>query len=130
MTEILIREEYIKKITPFIEKPVIKVITGIRRAGKSFFIKQLIDFIQKKGISLSNVLYINKELLEFDFINNYQDLYNYVENYFEGTTNLKYIFIDEIQEITEWEKLSVLFSHRKGTTYTYQAQIPTFFHQK
>lgn len=104
MTRNILREDYLKKIENFIGKPVIKVITGIRRSGKSYFIKQVINHLQEKGISTNDILYINKELFEFDFIKNYKDLYNYIDEKFKGNNSFKYIFIDEIQEITEWEK--------------------------
>ena len=104
MTKIILREAYLKKIKNFIGKPVIKVITGIRRAGKSYFINQVIDYLHTKGVSEHHILYINKELLKYDFIKDYKDLHDFVSNYFKGNKNTKYIFIDEIQEITEWEK--------------------------
>lgn len=104
MTRNILREDYLKKIENFIGKPVIKVITGIRRSGKSYFIKQVINHLQENGVSTNDILYINKELFEFDFIKNYKDLYNYIDEKFKGNNSFKYIFIDEIQEITEWEK--------------------------
>lgn len=104
MTRNILREDYLKKIEKFIGKPVIKVITGIRRSGKSYFIKQVINHLQENGVSTNDILYINKELFEFDFIKNYKDLYNYIDEKFKGNNSFKYIFIDEIQEITEWEK--------------------------
>lgn len=114
MTEIILREDYLEKIKNFIGKPVIKVITGIRRAGKSYFIKQVIEYLHKKGISETNILYINKELLKFDFIKDYRDLYKFINDYFEGNNNFKHIFIDEIQEITEWEKAISSFFAEEG----------------
>jgi predicted AAA+ superfamily ATPase len=98
------RDEYIKDIENYIDKPIIKVLIGMRRVGKSAIIKLLIDKLLKKDIPASNIIYINKESLEFDEIKNYKDLYRYVLNYFKGVKNRKYIFIDEIQEIAEWEK--------------------------
>jgi len=60
------RHLYLNKITPFINKPVIKVITGMRRVGKSFFIRQIIDKIKTQNIDEKQIIYINKELLEYD----------------------------------------------------------------
>ena len=98
------RDEYIKAIENYIDKPIIKVLIGMRRVGKSAIMKLLIDKLLKKNIPASNIIYINKESLEFDEIKNYKDLYLYVVNYFKGVKNGKYIFIDEIQEIAGWEK--------------------------
>ena len=100
----ILRKIYIDKIKNFIDKPVIKVITGIRRAGKSYLLKQVIEMLTKNNVSQNCILYINKELLEFDFIRNYKDLYQYVNDYFDKVENKKYLFVDEIQEIEEWEK--------------------------
>ena len=106
------RNLYLKKINPFINKPVIKVITGMRRAGKSCLIKLIIDSLQaQKTISSDQILYINKESLDYDFIKDYNDLNNYVKTSFKQTQGLKYLFVDEIQEIYNWEKaISSFFS--------------------
>jgi len=105
------RNLYLKKISPFINKPVIKVITGMRRVGKSYFIRQLIEKLKNQKITSNQILYINKELFEFDFIKNYHDLYSYVDNTFSHVTSQKYLFIDEVQEINNWEKaISSLFA--------------------
>ena len=98
------RDEYLNFIENYIDKPIVKVLVGMRRVGKSAIIKLLINKLLKKNIPASNILYINKESLEFDEIKNYKDLYRYAINYFKGIKNRKYIFIDEIQEIAEWEK--------------------------
>ncbi len=85
---------------------MIKVITGIRRSGKSYFLKQIITELKERGVQDSQICFINKESLDFDHIKNYQDLNNYIANYFkeqkQGCKN--YIFVDEIQDIEEWEK--------------------------
>lgn len=98
------RDEYIKTIEHYTDKPIIKVLIGMRRTGKSTIIKLLIKNLLEKNIPDSNILYVNKESLEFDEIKNYKDLYLYVNNYFKNIKGNKYIFIDEIQEIAEWEK--------------------------
>lgn len=98
------RDKYLNFIENYIDKPIVKVLIGMRRVGKSAIIKLLINKLLKKNIPASNILYINKESLEFDEIKNYKDLYRYAINYFKGIKNRKYIFIDEIQEIAEWEK--------------------------
>lgn len=95
------RNTYLKKIEPFINKQLIKVLTGQRRTGKSFLMLQLIDYI-KQNIKNANIISINKEEFEFDFINNYTDLYDYVCK--QSKKNNNYLFIDEIQEIEGFEK--------------------------
>lgn len=105
----LIREQYLKNISKFINKPVIKVITGLRRSGKSFFIKQIIEKLKKDKVSQKNILYINKESVEFDFIVDYKDLVNYIKKTLKDSKEKKYLFIDEIQEIDSWEKAVASF---------------------
>ena len=95
------RPIYLDKIKPFIDKDIIKVIVGQRRVGKSYLLFQIMDLIrQKRGNA--NIIYINKELNEFDSIKNYQDLLAYIKNNTKGRMN--YVFIDEIQDIEKFEK--------------------------
>jgi predicted AAA+ superfamily ATPase len=98
------REKYINRITPFIDKPVIKVITGIRRCGKSTFLRILMDDLISRKTRSENILFINKDSLQFDFINTYNDLNDFVLKKFNGVKGNKYLFIDEVQQIEKWEK--------------------------
>ena len=68
------REEYLRQISPFIDKPVIKVITGIRRCGKSTFLKLIYNSLISKGVKPDKILLINKDSLEFDSLKNYKQL--------------------------------------------------------
>lgn len=103
------RNLYLNKIKPYINKPVIKVITGMRRVGKSYLLKQIMEDLKAVDIAKKNILYINKESLEYEFIGNYSDLYQYVRSFFNTVTGRKYLFVDEIQEINEWEKAITSF---------------------
>ena len=100
----IIREYYLDKIKKYVNKPIIKVITGMRRVGKSYFVKQIIDHLIKTGINDKQILSINKELLDFDFIENYKDLNIFIKDYFKNCKKKRFLFIDEIQEIESWEK--------------------------
>jgi len=106
------RSSYIDTIFPYFDTPVIKVLTGMRRVGKSTLIVQLIRLLQDKGTDSNAILYINKELLEWDFIKSYMDLYNFIKSFYLSKHYAKrYIFIDEIQEISGWEKaIASIFS--------------------
>jgi uncharacterized protein len=96
------RKHYIERIEPYLSTSLIKVIVGQRRVGKSYFLYQLIDVIKKNDKS-ANIIYINKELFDFDAIKDYTDLMTYfLKNKKEGVKN--YLFIDEIQEIEAFEK--------------------------
>jgi len=98
------RNIYLDRIAPYIDKPVIKVITGIRRCGKSTFLKMMINELEAKGISSSAILYINKDSLKFDFIKTYSDLHDYVNRNLNKVNGNRYLFVDEVQEIKQWEK--------------------------
>ena len=103
------RNLYIDRITPLINTPVIKVITGMRRVGKSCLLKLVIERLRSGNIKEQQIVYINKESLDFDFIRNYQDLHAYVKKCFADVKGLKYLFVDEIQEIEKWEKAITSF---------------------
>lgn len=100
----IIRDKYLEKILKFTDKPLIKVLIGMRRVGKSVILKLFIEKLINDGVATSNIVYINKESLEFEDIKNYKDLYLYVNNFLCNKKGKKYIIIDEIQEIVEWEK--------------------------
>jgi len=100
----IIRTKYLDAIRPFIQKPVIKVITGVRRCGKSTLLMQIIDDLISKNIDQQQIIYINKELFEFDNIRTYTDLHNYISEKKGNSKSKYYLFIDEIQEINEWER--------------------------
>lgn len=101
-TSYIERKYYIDKIEPFIDKNIIKVITGQRRVGKSYLLLQLIDTVKQRSKN-ANIIFIDKEKFEFDHINNYADLVNYCNaNIAQDRKN--YIFIDEIQDIKDFEK--------------------------
>lgn len=100
----LLREKYLSKIRGFYEvNSLIKIIYGMRRAGKSVILNQIMDEVQKKGIIKENIIYINLESLEYSFIKNAMDLYKYVES-LRVNDQTYYLFIDEIQKIEEFEK--------------------------
>ena len=94
------RDAYLQKIEPFIRKPIVKVLTGHRRAGKSFILYQLIEQVRKTD-KTANIVYINKEDIQFDSIKDYTDLNNFVVSKLKNDRQ-NYIFVDEIQEISDF----------------------------
>lgn len=97
------RELYLSKIRPFYDSDLIKVIVGIRRAGKSTIMMQIIDELKDKNISEEQIIYINFEYKEFSFIRNDDDLYSYIKSFIKNDPKY-YIFLDEIQNVDKWEK--------------------------
>ena len=98
------RDEYIKKIVPFIDKDVIKVLTGIRRSGKSVMLKLLMEELKKRKINENQFIYINFENLKYRNLKNYEKLYDFILNKVNKKYKSYYIFLDEIQEVEEWER--------------------------
>jgi hypothetical protein len=99
---IIERKAYTSGIEPFMRKPVIKVLTGQRRVGKSYMLFQLIKRILNDDRE-ANIIYINNEDIQFDFIVTAADLVRFIKS--KSVSNgLNYIFIDEIQEIPGFEK--------------------------
>jgi len=109
--KIVKRKAYIERISSFINKPVIKVITGMRRSGKSFFLRQIIDDLKEKGVRDNQILCIDKDSLDFDHIKDYKDLNRFVEESLK-TKKKKYLFIDEVQEIENWQKAIISFFNK------------------
>lgn len=105
------RNRYLKQIEPFIGSNLIKVLVGQRRVGKSYILFQLMDEISKQD-KFTKILYINKEDLEFDQLKTYKDLVEYVMLHKEENRNLA-LFIDEIQDIDEFERALRHFQNKK-----------------
>lgn len=97
----IIRQAYINKIEKYLGKETIIVLVGQRRVGKSYMMKTVRD--QKASNPDNNIIYIDKEKREFDSIRNYQDLNQYIDEHFVASKH-NYILIDEIQDITEFER--------------------------
>lgn len=98
------RKEYIDKIKPFINKPVIEVITGMRRVGKSTFLKIISQKILK-DIEESNKIYLNFETLELLKIKTDIELVEYLKPLLKNKKDKVYMFFDEIQLVKNWERV-------------------------
>lgn len=100
--KVIDRYYYLNKVKSFIDKDLIKVFIGQRRVGKSFLLKSTIKYILAINHE-ANIIYIDKELYDFDFIKTHHDLIAYFDSKWIINKN-NYLFIDEIQEIKEFEK--------------------------
>jgi len=102
-----LRTGYTEKIADYTGNRLIKVLVGQRRAGKSFILRQIVKHLIAKGISPNNTLIINKEFSDFDFLTSYKELDDLIKLYkTQLNPNGKiYIFIDEIQNISGWERI-------------------------
>lgn len=104
------RPIYLDKIRPFINKDIIKVLIWQRRVGKSYILFQIIDELKQNfWVADNQIIYISKELNEFDTMRDYNDLLKYIKKWdpepvLRWQQDKKYVFIDEIQNIVNFEK--------------------------
>lgn len=110
--EYISRLLYIERIKPFINKQIIKVLTGQRRVGKSYVMYELMDVVRDSDPD-AQIIYINRELEGFLWIHDYTDLLKYVNEQLLKEKN-NYLFIDEIQDIDSFQlALRSLFAENK-----------------
>ena len=99
------RPEYLKELKKFKDKDLIKVVTGIRRCGKSTLLEIYKNSLIEEGISKEQIISINLEDLKYNFIKDYMDLYNYINDMLKEDKK-NYVFIDEIQIIPNFQKVA------------------------
>ena len=102
------RETYLEQIRPYYESDIIKVITGVRRAGKSILLDTIKDELKENGIDSEHIIYINFEDLDFDYIVDASDLNKEIKSRIKDDRKY-YIFLDEIQHIDQFEKALASF---------------------
>lgn len=98
------REDYLNKIRGFYNTDIIKVITGIRRCGKSFFLLSVIEDLKNRGVEEKDIIYINLDKRGFKKINTPDALEKIIDDQIEDN-NTKYIFVDEIQNVKGFEEV-------------------------
>ena len=98
------RTEYLQQLKVWKDEKVIKVVTGIRRCGKSTLLQQFQTYLKENGVAEEQIISINFEELEFEHLLSYRELYAYIkERLCEG--KMTYIFLDEIQKVASFEKV-------------------------
>jgi hypothetical protein len=102
------RETYLKQIRPYYEADLIKVITGVRRAGKSILLETIKDELIENGIQGDHIVYINHEEMDFEYIVNASDLNKEIKSRIRDEEKY-YIFLDEIQHVRDFEKALASF---------------------
>lgn len=98
------RELYLSQLMQYKDKPLIKVVTGIRRCGKSTLLSLFADHLKNSGISEKNIIRMNFESFELDYISNYREMHNYIKMQILDVKQKYYLLLDEVQMIPSWEK--------------------------
>lgn len=97
------RKEYMQRLKAFKDNKIIKVVTGLRRSGKSTLLEMFRNELLQSGVNPDQIQYINFELMKYDAVRNYKQLYALIKkNMLSGKKN--YLFFDEIQQVSGWEK--------------------------
>ena len=97
------RKTYMDQIIPFIDTPFVKVLTGVRRCGKSTVMEMIRQVLHEKGIKEKNIIAYRFDSLEYEEINTAGRLYKEVKSRIIPEEKM-YIFLDEVQEVKDWEK--------------------------
>lgn len=104
MEKVITRQKYLNRLIPMIDTEFIKIITGVRRSGKSYLLLMLRDYLQKTGIDDEHIIYLNFEFPKYRKLLNYDSLYDFLESKLSENEKT-YLLFDEIQEVKEWQKL-------------------------
>lgn len=104
MSNMVNRDLYLDRIKRLIDLDVIKIITGIRRCGKSYFLNLIMDELKNRGISDENIIHIDLEHPKYNYMEKRKELDDILIPVLEKNDGKKYLLIDEIQNIDEWEK--------------------------
>lgn len=100
----IIRENYIHELLKYKDSPEVKIITGMRRVGKSTILLLYLDELKKQGIKNENIIYMNFDSLKYEPYTDYRELYHYLTKRIKNNEKY-YIILDEIQDVTSWEKV-------------------------
>ena len=102
------RETYLEQLRPYYDSDIIKVITGVRRSGKSILLDTIKDELSDRGIAGDHIIYLNLEDLDYDYIENASDLNREIKSRISQDGKY-YIFLDEIQHVMGFEKALASF---------------------
>lgn len=98
------RKEYLNKLIAFRDKQLIKVVTGVRRCGKSTLLKMYQEWLREQGVEASRIISINFEDIDYEELTDYRKLYDYLKEHL-NSERMTYIFLDEIQNVADFPKV-------------------------
>ncbi len=115
--DIIFREQYVNKLISLKDKKIIKVLTGIRRAGKSTILQEFKEYLLKNGVDKKNIIFINLDDKSNKYLLDSDELHNYILSNID-LNKKNYIFLDEVQNVAEFEKcINSLFLRKNLDIY-------------
>ena len=99
------RDLYLNQLIQFKDKKLIKVITGLRRSGKSTLLSLFENHLITSGVDRNHIIRMNFESFEFDEITNYKELHEYINKRILDPNKRHYILLDEVQQVSSWERV-------------------------
>jgi hypothetical protein len=97
------RKEYLNKLIDFKDKDVIKVVTGVRRCGKSTLFALFVEYLKENGVDEKQIISVNLESVEYDGLRDYKSLHEYISS--KLNSGMNYVFIDEVQNCSQFERV-------------------------
>ena len=99
------RPQYVNEIMKYMDKPFVKILTGVRRSGKLTIMLMIKEQLRQKGIQEERILHYNFDSLQYENMKNSRALYEMLSEKLKKSKNRVYLFFDEIQEVQDWEKV-------------------------
>lgn len=98
------RKEYLEKLIAWKDKKLIKIVTGVRRCGKSMLLEIYQNYLKQHNVEKEQIIAINFENLDYEELTDYKKLYNYLKEHLV-INKMTYIFLDEIQNVPDFPKV-------------------------
>ncbi len=99
------RELYLKQIGRLMDKDPIKIITGVRRSGKTYLLKSIQEELKNRGVADENIFLISFESMKYNKIENFNQLDECIIDLTKNTKGKIYLLFDELQNVKNWEKV-------------------------
>ncbi len=101
----ILRENYLKKIEKYIDVPLVKILVGVRRSGKSTILEMVINLLKERGVNSKNIIYMRLDDVEYLNRLDAKTIYQEIKSKIDSLEGKAYVLLDEIQEVENWEKM-------------------------
>ncbi len=123
MSPVIEREEYMNALKKWRDEKVIKVVTGLRRCGKSTLLTMFQQALLDDGVAADRIISVNLESLEYESLLNYKALYQYIDQRLQPGA-MKYVFLGEVQQVEDFQKAVDSLYIRDNVDMESQGQVP------